>query len=107
MKKTLFLFNVWVHAILFIISFSGIMLIYSSRYDRHLDLGSTDFALKQFFFLIIGFLCMEYLRKVDFHKLLCHSKVLFFAALVILYGVLLFGVKINGMRGWFYIGKFF
>ena len=106
MKKTLFLFNAWVHAILFIISFSGIMLIYSSRYDRHLDLGSTDFALKQFFFLIIGFLCMEYLRKVDFHKLLCHSKVLFFAALVILYGVLLFGVKINGMRGWFYVGKF-
>ena len=53
MKKTFFSFNAWVHVVLFIISFSGIMLIYSSRYDRHLDLGSTDFALKQFFFLII------------------------------------------------------
>ena len=104
MKINKVFFNILIYAIIFILVFSGIMLIYSSRIDNRYGFEATNFALKQFFIGIAGFFCMEYLRRIDFKRIEKATKLLFFAALLILYTVLAAGVKINGMRGWFDLG---
>lgn len=106
MKKSFFSFTAWVHAILLVISFSGIMLIYSSRHEKYFDFESSDFVLKQFCFMIIGFIVMNCIRRIDCRKLLSAAPLLFAVSILVLYILLFAGVKINGMRGWFYIGQF-
>lgn len=100
MKKYFnFLFSVY--GIIFVLGFSGIMLIYGSRSSAEYSIGAAEFAFKQFCFLLFGFGLMEIMRRIGKEKYLKMSRHLFFAALVLLFGVLLFGVKINGMRGWY------
>lgn len=107
MKLTPKIFNTWIYALLFILTFSGIMLIYSSRMNSAYGFESADFALKQFFIGCVGFCCMATLGKFDFSKLEKFAKPMFSAALLLLYIVLAAGVKINGMRGWFYFHFFY
>ena len=54
-----------------------------------------------FFFLLAGFTIMDVMRRIKAEKYLAFSRNLFFAALILLWGVLFLGVKINGMRGWY------
>jgi cell division protein FtsW len=68
--------------------------------------ASANFALRQFTWLIIGILVMELLSRCDFDIIKRFSSILFFFPLILLWLVLLFGVQINGMKGWFQFGIF-
>lgn len=102
MKLTSKNFISYLYVILFILTFSGVMLIYSSRLDSSYGPASADFAFKQFVIGIVGFCCMTILSRLDFAKLEKFAKPMFAAALLLLCIVLGAGTKINGMRGWFY-----
>ena len=104
MKISRTLFNTCIYIVIFILVFSGIMLIYGSRIDNRYGFIMADFALKQFFIACAGFACMEYLRRIEFRRLEKMIKPMFLTALFLLYAVLAAGVKINGMRGWFDLG---
>ncbi len=99
-KRNLFFISA-VYAVLFILTFSGVLLIYSSRADSAYGFEAAEFALKQFFIACGGFACMEYLRRFDCGKLYKLSRYTFFCAMAMLALVLVTGVKINGMKGWF------
>lgn len=99
-KKNLFFIST-VYVILFILAFSGILLIYSCRANSAYGFEAAEFALKQFFIACGGFACMEYLRRFDCCKLEKLSSYTFFCAMAVLALVLITGVKINGMKGWF------
>ena len=99
--KKYFNFLFTVYGILFVLSFSGILLIYGSRSSSQYGFGAAEMAVRQFCFLLLGFLLMDGMRRIKQSKYITMSRSLFFAALVILWGVLLLGVKINGMRGWY------
>ena len=96
-----------VYTLLLIPGFSGVMLIYGSRYSSQYGFSAVELALKQCIFLLTGFLIMEFMRRIDYRKYLTYGTKLFFPALIILYGVLIFGVKVNGMRGWYSIGNIY
>lgn len=101
------IFNPLICVIIFILTLSGVLLIYSSRLDSSYGFESADFALKQFFIGCIGFTCMTVLGKLDFSKIKKSAVPMFIAALLLLYIMLAAGVKINGMRGWFYFHFFY
>ena len=92
MKISRTFFNIIIYTIIFILVFSGIMLIYGSRVDSRYGFETADFALKQFFIGCAGFFCMEYLRRIDFKRLEKMTKPMFFSALL-----LLFAGKLNSM----------
>ena len=106
MKKD-FIFNAVIYILIFILSFSGIMLIYGSRLESQYGFGAADFAVRQFCYMLTGFILMDRIRRIDCRKLLSASPVLFAIGLIILWGVLFFGVKINGMRGWYSLYYFY
>lgn len=99
--KKYFTFIFSVYGILFVLSFSGVLLIYGSRNASRYDLGAAELAFKQFCFLLIGFIFMNMMRKISKERYLAISRSVFAAALILLWGVLISGVKINGMRGWY------
>jgi len=68
--------------------------------------SDANFALRQFSWLIIGILVMEALSRIDFEIFRRFSPIFFFIPLVLLWIVLIFGVRINGMKGWFRFGEF-
>lgn len=107
MRHSNFTFTASIYSILFMLSFSGVMLIYGSRLSGISGFDSADFALKQFCIAAIGFGCMECLRRIDCSKLSAWSPKLFFAALILLWMLLFCGVKINGMRGWYSLHFFY
>lgn len=94
------------YILIFILGFSGVLLIYGSRGSQY-GFNAAELALKQCIFLLSGILLMEIMRRTDYRKYLTAGTKLFFPALIILYGVLLFGVKINGMRGWYSLGNIY
>lgn len=99
--KKYFNFAFSVYGILFLLSFSGVMLIYGSRGTSQYDFGAAELALKQFCFVLLGFVLMDRMRKISKSQYFALSCGAFYAALVLLWGVLALGVKINGMRGWY------
>lgn len=106
MKQAEFKFTATVYGILFILSMSGVMLIYGSCQSDVTGLDSAGFAFKQFVVAAAGFICMDLLRRVPANLLQKWSKILFYAAFLLLFMVLIFGVRINGMKGWYSLHYF-
>lgn len=99
--KKYFNFIFSVYGIMFILGFSGVLLIYGSRLSSQYDLGAAALAFKQFCFLLLGFIFMDRMRRIKKEQYSALSRGAFLAALILLWGVLIMGVKVNGMRGWY------
>ena len=76
----------------------GCLLIYASR-----TLGETSriFAMRQLLWLLFGCLGFTLGAAIPFRRILAAHKILAAIALAALAAVLVFGDKVNGMRGWF------
>lgn len=90
-----------IYTILLILTFSGVMIIYSSRRTAEHDASVPELAFRQFGYIIIGFIILELIRRIKKEHYIKYADKLFYAGLLLLFGVLLFGVRINGMKGWY------
>ncbi len=97
-------FPIFVHGLLFILGLWGCLAIYNATVYGN---APFHFAVRQFLWLIIGMILMILSSKLDFrHYIRCAPwlAAAFFIPLIL---VLLLGVKVNGMKGWFAFGSVF
>lgn len=92
--------------IIFVLTFSGVLLIYSSTEGNLYDFDAMNMALRQTLFVFAGFVIIEGMRRIKSEKYLKAAPYLFVISLIVLWSLLFFGVRINGMRGWFACGIF-
>lgn len=93
-----------VHAVLFMLGLWGCLAIYNATVYSN---APFYLAGRQFIWLIAGLFAMYYTSKVDFAfygKFAPALAVLIFLPLLL---VLVFGIRINGMKGWFAFGSVF
>ncbi|NTV41019.1 MAG: rod shape-determining protein RodA [Candidatus Moranbacteria bacterium] len=62
--------------------------------------------LRQFIFVIFGFVAMFVSSKIDYKTLRSRSTLIYFVTVFILLGVLIFGRTIRGTAGWIGFGSF-
>ena len=88
----------------FFLAFSGLVSIFSSSFFR------SDFLnfKKQIFFLFFGFLLMILIGFFDWRALRDSRLILalYFFSVLALMGLVLFGVKTKGIKGWYKLGSF-
>jgi rod shape determining protein RodA len=86
----------------FLLNVLGLLLIWSTA------LGKEDFYFlnfkKQLIFLIVGLVLLFIFAIFDYKWFRSYSLIIYFAAIVLLLGVLFFGKTIRGTRGWFSFG---
>ena len=91
-----------------LISLFGLLMIYSSSYvwaDYKFN-DSFKYLKNQGLFLIIGFLLMYFISKINFENYYKYSNKIFLICFVLLILVLFFGTERNGSKSWFGIGSF-
>ena len=91
-----------------ILSVFGLIMIYSSSYvwAEYKYNDAFKFLKTQGFFLIISYILLYIVSKIDYKKYLKHSNIIFFSCLILLVLVLIPGIGTvrNGSRSWFGIG---
>ena len=91
-----------------ILSLFGLIMIYSSSYvwAEYKYNDAFKFLKTQGFFLIISYILLYIVSKIDYKKYLKHSNIIFFSCLILLVLVLIPGIGTvrNGSRSWFGIG---
>ena len=106
MKKT----NLILLISVVIISLFGLLMIYSASYvwaEYKFD-DPYKFLKTQGIFLILGYIIMIVVSKIDYHKYLKKSNLIFGVCFILLILVLIPGIGTvrNGSRSWFGIGGF-
>ncbi len=92
--------------------FSSVFLLLSfglaEIYSITLSHGELDFLnfKKQVFFILLGIFLLFLFAFLDYHFLKNSSIYLYLIGVIVLIGVLIFGVEIRGTKGWFYFGNF-
>lgn len=87
-----------------LLSFIGILILFGSRQS-----GDTILFNKQLFFLVMGIVLMFVVSLFDYRRLKASSSlvvVFYFAAILALGAVLVFGARVRGSASWFKIGVF-
>ncbi len=104
MKKNTFFFIMSIT----LISLFGLMMVYSASYVWA-DYKFADpykYLKNQGLFLILGFVLMYFISKIDYRVYLKHSNKIFLICFILLILVLIFGTERNGSKSWFGIGSF-
>ncbi len=89
---------------LLIVSFVGILLIYSSDYNISGSLTKNEY-IKQIFWVIIGFFLIFIVGKYDLKFVYSMVYPLYFLLILALICTALFGMTVNGARSWIGIWK--
>ena len=76
-------------------SIIGVVAIYSSA--QHLQ---GNFYLKQMFWIVVSLIALFVFLSIDYNTLVTFSFPFYLICLVILFGILLFGVFISGAKSW-------
>ncbi|TCK60658.1 rod shape-determining protein RodA [Seleniivibrio woodruffii] len=92
-------FDVVLLVLLFIITTMGIFAIYSAGFDP-VDGKVRTFYLKQFYFLILGYVLFFGFSAIGYKRLVKYSYVLYFFGILILVAVLLMGHEGKGAVRW-------
>lgn len=95
---------VYIYAILFILGLWGCLAVYNATVYSH---SPFHFAIRQFIWLLIGIVVLIFSSRIPFpiyKKYAFHMGIVAYFLLVV---VLFFGIKVNGMRGWFDCGAFY
>ena len=95
LKKLKILFPLLIMLIVSLLS------IYSAKVYTNSDLGNL--VLKQFFWYLIGFVFVVFIFKIKNNYIFNHSKYLYYAGVLLLAVLLIFGTPINGSKCWFVI----
>jgi cell division protein FtsW len=93
-----------VHAVLFMLGLWGCLAIYNATVYSN---APFYLAGRQFIWLIAGLFAMHYASKVEFSLYRKYAPFLAVLIYIPLLLVLVFGIKINGMKGWFAFGSVF
>ncbi len=93
-----------VHAVLFMLGLWGCLAIYNATVYSN---APFYLAGRQFIWLIAGLFAMYYTSKVEFSFYRKYAPVLAVLIFIPLLLVLVFGIRINGMKGWFAFGSVF
>ncbi len=89
---------------LLIVSFVGILLIYSSDYNISGSLTKNEY-IKQTFWVIIGFFLIFIVGKYDLKFVYSMVYPLYFLLILALIFTAFFGMTVNGARSWIGIWK--
>ena len=91
-----------------LISLFGLLMIYSSSYvwAEYKFNDPFKYIKSQGLFLIIGFLLLYFISKVNFENYYKYATKIFLICFVLLILVLFFGTERNGSKSWFGIGAF-
>ena len=73
----------------------GVAVIYSS--SQHLP---GDYHLRQIFWIMVSLIALFVFLSIDYNSLVTYSFPLYLICLIILLGILLFGVFISGAKSW-------
>ena len=88
-----------------LISIVGIISIYSATHSGETgSRGGPTVFTRHVTWLVIGFILMLLLSRMDYHSFAKFSPVLYGAILLTLVYLLIFGHKLSGMKGWFRLG---
>ena len=104
MKK----YNIFLVIFTLILSLLGLLMIYSSSYvwAEYKFNDSYKYLKSQALFLIIGFICMYLVSKLNYKVYYKYSNKLFLICFILLVLVLFIGTERNGSKSWFGIGSF-
>ncbi len=97
-------FPLFVHAVLLLLGLWGCLAIYNATVYSN---APFHFAVRQFIWLLTGFVIMFCASRISFLRYERYSLCLAAAFFLPLLLVLFLGVRINGMRGWFAFGSVF
>lgn len=86
--------------VLFLLSV-GLLVLYSLS-----AAGGVNYFLKQLIFALLGLGAMFFMASVDYRYIQKYSTALYFATILILFLVLVFGTTVNGTAGWLSFGIF-
>lgn len=78
----------------------GLLMIYSATFQSE----NASLYLRQLRWFAIALVLFFIIIHVDYHLLLESSVLLYFAALILLVGVLFFGKRVSGAKSWFSFG---
>ncbi len=93
-----------VHAVLFMLGLWGCLAIYNATVYSN---APFYLAGRQFIWLIAGLFSMYYVSKVEFTFYIKFAPLLASLIFIPILLVLVFGIRINGMKGWFAFGSIF
>ncbi|MCJ7579098.1 MAG: rod shape-determining protein RodA [Candidatus Aminicenantes bacterium] len=79
----------------------GVVVIYSSS-----QLLSGDYHLRQMFWIIVSLIAFFVFLSIDYNSLVTYSFPFYLICLIILFGILLFGVFISGAKSWIHLPFF-
>lgn len=95
-------FDWWLFIILVIIVATGLILIYSTTTTEAQQF--SDVFLRQLLAFSLGLVVIFFLSFVDYEVFKRYAYVLYGLLIVLLVGVLVFGVELRGTKGWFDFG---
>lgn len=84
----------------------GLLALYSISVSQNNLSGGMTFFGRQVVAFVIGIVIMLVLSVVDYHYFRSHSKIIYFAMLIMLLIVLVKGSLVRGTTGWISIGFF-
>ena len=93
-----------VHALLLMLGLWGCLAIYNATVYSN---APFYFAVRQFIWLIIGLAAMFLASRIRFTTYMRYGPLIALGMFISLLLVLFFGIRVNGMRGWFAIGSVF
>jgi rod shape determining protein RodA len=68
--------------------------------------GGTDYFTRQAVAVFLGFFVLFFVATLDYTHIAKYSTPIYFVTLLVLAGVLLFGVTVRGTAGWLSFGFF-
>jgi cell division protein FtsW len=100
-KTSNFPIVMFIQSLVFLLGLWGCLAIYNSNY-----LGDSPlfYVGRQLLWLVFGMVVMFLFQRLPFSMLRENAEFLALAAYIPLLAVLIFGVRINGMKGWYSLG---
>ena len=101
MFRTLFKLDWVLISLAALLTLAGLLTLYSLS-----SLGGTNYFFKQSLFAFLGLGTMMFAASLDYRYVQKYSTALYFATLLVLGLVLVFGTTVNGTAGWLSFGAF-
>jgi cell division protein FtsW len=89
-------------SIVLLLSLFGLLAVYSATgtLAYKMDKNASYFLVKQLSLIVLGFVIVYVVHRLDYRKFKKYSKILFYGSLVLLLYTLIFGSKINEGSRW-------